>query len=85
MPRSSDQPSKAFGEHALLHVVSAFAYAVLTGADAVVAVLGGGLLDHRDLSMVRIALLPFLWSTFLFGWTAVKALGELARQAERGN
>jgi len=84
MALSTDKTSKVFGEHASLYVVSAFAYAVLTGADAVAALLGGGFFDHRNLTIVRIALLPFLWGTFLFGWTSVKALRELARQAERG-
>jgi len=79
MPLSSDKAS------ALLYVVSAFAYAVLTGADAVVALLSGGFFEHRSLTMVRIALLPFLWGTLLFGYTSAKALRELTRRAERGN
>ena len=74
MALSSDKASKVFGEHAILYVVLAFAYAVLTDADAVAALLGGGFFDHRNLTMVRIALLPFLWSTFLFGYASVKAL-----------
>jgi hypothetical protein len=68
-----------------LIVGSAFAGAVLTGADAVEALFGGRFLEHRNLTIASIALLALLLSIFLFGYILAKALRKLARRAECGN